>query len=129
MPQRLICFANIECIECRSLLVLTFEWPHETPPTGDARMGPRLLMCPSCRSPLVWLLPAGMRNLSVRPANGASRDGAVAVPFLEHPPDAIGEPWRRKSAAAAALPAIERLQYFIWTYWPALYALVYLRQC
>jgi len=130
MPQRLTCFVNVECLECRSHLVVTFEWPHETPPTSDGPIRPRLLMCPCCRNPLVWPLPAGVHGLAVRLAPGAPLEGAVAVPFLQFPKPAKAAPSRAHlRLAGATLPAVERLQYLIWTAWPALYALVYLRQC
>ena len=130
MPQRLTCFVNVECAECGSPLVITFEWPRETPPASDGRIRPGLLMCPCCRNPFAWPLPEGMLGHAARLAHGAPLEGAVAVPFLQFPKPTKAAPSRAHlRLAGAALPAVERLQYLIWTAWPALYALVYLRQC
>ena len=129
MSQRLICSVKVECPECQKPLLLTFGWPQATAPMPDDRVEPRLLMCVHCRNPFVWLLPAGMLHHSVYAANGAPPADAVAVPFLELPRGVSKEPWRRRSSAAAALPAMERLQHIIWTSWPVLYTIIYLRQC
>jgi len=126
------CAANVVCGECGVPLSLTFSWFADAAPTSTERIGVRLFMCPECRSPFAWPLPQGaVPGRAVRRDSEGAHD-AVVVPFLsapkvtEIPAAQRGTPVQ---LSGAALPAMERLQHLVWTTWPALYTLIYVRQC
>jgi hypothetical protein len=123
------CAVDAVCAECREPLTLTFHWDGDVAPGGTERILGRLFMCPRCRNPFICLIPQGAGPGSAHVPGSDSIGAAVSVPFFNMPPvvspaGATGAD-RRRAFAGAALPAMQRLQYWIWLTWPALYALAF----